>query len=191
MSMNVLRNDCPDRGMERVCKRQDLKTVRWYVLTLPTAAGGRRDRISPSRGLDAELSRRERRGETLFEYFYMALVEGCVRVRSGNHVVVAKPNEQVALDLESRKISTKEVDAARLVAWKDGVLMIKNEPFVDVIRRLERWFGVEIENQCLQSSALLFSGVFERSGLEVVLQTICANLNINYVIDGNRVILKN
>ena len=60
--MNVLRNDCPDRGMERVCKRQDLKTVRWYVLTLPTAAGGRRDRISPSRGLDAELSRRERRG---------------------------------------------------------------------------------------------------------------------------------
>ena len=122
---------------------------------------------------------------------YMALVEGCVRVRSGNHVVVAKPNEQVALDLESRKISTKEVDAARLVAWKDGVLMIKNEPFVDVIRRLERWFGVEIENQCLESSALLFSGVFERSGLEVVLQTICANLNINYVIDGNRVILKN
>ena len=122
---------------------------------------------------------------------YMALVEGCVRVRSGNHVVVAKPNEPVALDLESRKISTKEVDAARLVAWKDGVLMIKNEPFVDVIRRLERWFGVEIENQCLESSALLFSGVFERSGLEVVLQTICANLNINYVIDGNRVILKN
>ena len=52
-------------------------------------------------------------------------------------------------------------------------------------------FGVEIENQCLESSALLFSGVFERSGLEVVLQTICANLNINYVIDGNRVILKN
>ena len=62
---------------------------------------------------------------------------------------------------------------------------------MDVIRRFERWFGVEIEHQCLQSSALLFSGVFERSGLEVVLQTICANLNINYVIDGNRVILKN
>ena len=121
----------------------------------------------------------------------MALVEGSVRVRSGNHVVIAKPNEQVALDLGSREISTKEVDAARLVAWKDGVLVIKNEPFADVIRKLERWFGVEIENQCLHSSALLFSGVFERSELEIVLQTICANLNINYMIDGNRVILKN
>ena len=122
---------------------------------------------------------------------YMALVEGSVRVRSGNHVVIAKPNEQIALDLGSREISTKEVDAARLVAWKDGVLVIKNEPFADVIRKLERWFGVEIENQCLHSSALLFSGVFERSELEIVLQTICANLNINYMIDGNRVILKN
>ena len=50
MSMNVLRNDCPDRGMERVCKRQDLKTVRWYVLTLPTAAGGRAFPSRASRG---------------------------------------------------------------------------------------------------------------------------------------------
>jgi transmembrane sensor len=76
------------------------------------------------------------------------------------------------------------------VVWKDGVLVIKNEPFADVIHKLERWFGVEIENQCLQSSSLLFSGVFERSELEIVLQVICANLNINYIIDGKRVILK-
>ena len=87
--MNVLRNDCPDRGMERVCKRQDLKTVRWYVLTLPTAAGGRRDRISPSRGLDAELSCRERRGETLFEYFAPSYVE--VRKVDGKLVNTRRP----------------------------------------------------------------------------------------------------
>ena len=73
--MNVLRNACSERGMAQVGKRQDLKTVRWYVLTLPTAAGGRRNRISPSKGLEAELSRRERRGETLFEYFAPSYVE--------------------------------------------------------------------------------------------------------------------
>ena len=52
--------------MAHVRKRRDQEAVRWYVLTLPTA-GGKRDRISPSKGLDAELLRRERRGETLFE----------------------------------------------------------------------------------------------------------------------------
>ena len=55
-------------------KRRDQEAVRWYVLTLPTAGGGR-DRISPSKGLDAELSRRERRGEALFEYFSPSYVE--------------------------------------------------------------------------------------------------------------------
>ena len=63
----ILRNDRPKGGLTQAGKRHDLKAVRWYVLTLPTAAGGRRDRISPSKGLDVELSRRERRGEALFE----------------------------------------------------------------------------------------------------------------------------
>ncbi|WP_165154759.1 transcription termination/antitermination protein NusG [Parabacteroides sp. ZJ-118] len=89
MSINALRNDCPDRGMAQVRKRQDLRTVRWYVLTLPTAAGGRRDRISPSRGLDVELSRRERRGETLFEYFAPSYVE--VRKVGGKLVNTRRP----------------------------------------------------------------------------------------------------
>ena len=40
--------------MAHVLKRRDQEAVRWYVLTLPTAGGGR-DRISPSKGLDAEL----------------------------------------------------------------------------------------------------------------------------------------
>ena len=63
MPTRILRNDCPKGGLTQAGKRHDLKAVRWYVLTLPTAAGGRRDRISPSKGLDVELSRRERRGE--------------------------------------------------------------------------------------------------------------------------------
>ena len=60
--------------MAHVRKRRAQEAVRWYVLTLPTAGSGR-DRISPSKGLDAELSRRERRGEALFEYFSPSYVE--------------------------------------------------------------------------------------------------------------------
>ena len=87
--MNVLRDGRSERGTARVGKRHDLKTVRWYVLTLPTAAGGRRDRISPSKGLDVELSRRERRGEALFEYFAPSYVE--VRKVGGKLVNTRRP----------------------------------------------------------------------------------------------------
>ncbi len=57
--MDILTGKCSDRFMAHVLKRRDQEAVRWYVLTLPTAGGGR-DKISPSKGLDAELSRRER-----------------------------------------------------------------------------------------------------------------------------------
>ena len=49
MPTRILRNDRPKGGLTQAGKRHDLKAVRWYVLTLPTAAGGRRDRISPQR----------------------------------------------------------------------------------------------------------------------------------------------
>ena len=74
MPTRILRNDRPKGGLTQAGKRHDLKAVRWYVLTLPTAGGGR-DKISPSKGLDVELSRRERRGEALFEYFSPSYVE--------------------------------------------------------------------------------------------------------------------
>ena len=89
MPTRILRNDRPKGGLTQAGKRHDLKAVRWYVLTLPTAAGGRRDRISPSKGLDVELSRRERRGEALFEYFAPSYVE--VRKVGGKLVNTRRP----------------------------------------------------------------------------------------------------
>ena len=73
--MDILTGKCSDRFMAHVLKRRDQEAVRWYVLTLPTAGGGR-DRISPSKGLDAELSRRERRGETLVRVFLPFICRG-------------------------------------------------------------------------------------------------------------------
>ena len=41
--------------MKHIRNRRRQEAVRWYVLTLPTAVGGR-DNIYSSKGLDAELS---------------------------------------------------------------------------------------------------------------------------------------
>ena len=59
------------------------------MLTLPTTGVARRDRISPAKSLDAELSRRKRRGETLFEYFAPSYVE--VRKVDGKMVNTKRP----------------------------------------------------------------------------------------------------
>ena len=77
-----------DRAMVHIRNRRSQEAVRWYVLTLPTAIGGR-DNIYSSKGLDAELSRRKRCGEPLFEYFAPSYVEA--RKVGGKMVNTRKP----------------------------------------------------------------------------------------------------
>ena len=72
--MNIMTSNSSDRAMVHIRNRRSQEAVRWYVLTLPTAIGGR-DNIYSSKGLDAELSRRKRCGEPLFEYFAPSYVE--------------------------------------------------------------------------------------------------------------------
>ena len=72
--MNIMTSNSSDRAMKHIRNRRSQEAVRWYVLTLPTAVGGR-DNIYSSKGLDAELSRRKRCGEPLFEYFAPSYVE--------------------------------------------------------------------------------------------------------------------
>ena len=121
---------------------------------------------------------------------FMTLVEGSVRVSAGGSSVIARPDERITFDLMSKKMGSEVVDASREVVWKDGLLVMKNEPFSDVMRKLERWFGVSIEDQSTRGKDLLFSGVFERGNVVIALETVCANLNMNYMIDGKQVVLK-
>lgn len=86
--MNIMTSNSSDRAMVHIRNRRSQEAVRWYVLTLPTAIGGR-DNIYSSKGLDAELSRRKRCGEPLFEYFAPSYVEA--RKVGGKMVNTRKP----------------------------------------------------------------------------------------------------
>ena len=118
------------------------------------------------------------------------LVEGSVRVGVGSRFVVIKPNQQFTFNTKSGTIEVNEVDAARKVMWKDGILVIDNEAFRDVVWKLERWYGVSIVNETGLVFAQSFSGEFDREDIHVAIESLCANLNITYTMDKDRIILK-
>lgn len=118
------------------------------------------------------------------------LVEGKVQVVAGGHTVTMKPDEQVVFDQVSGKIEVKHVDAGNLVRWKDGVLVIDNESFDDVVWKLERWYGVSIVNETGKKFSQHFSGEFDREDIRAAIETICVNLGIQYHTDGDRIILQ-
>ena len=118
------------------------------------------------------------------------LVEGSVRVGVGSRFVVIKPNQQFTFNTKSGTIKVNEVDAARKVMWKDGILVIDNEAFRDVVWKLERWYGVSIVNETGLVFTQSFSGEFDREDIHVAIESLCANLNITYMMDKDRIILK-
>ena len=118
------------------------------------------------------------------------LVEGSVRVGVGSRFVVIKPNQQFTFNTKSGTIEVNEVDAARKVMWKDGILVIDNEAFRDVVWKLERWYGVSIVNETGLVFTQSFSGEFDREDIHVAIESLCANLNITYTMDKDRIILK-
>ena len=81
----------------------------------------------------------------------------------------------------------KAVDKVR---WKDGMLVIDDEPFDELVRKLERWYGIRIVNETGIVFNQSFRGIFERSDdIQVVVYSVCKNLNIDYIIEKDRIIL--
>ncbi|MCD0488624.1 DUF4974 domain-containing protein [Pedobacter sp. MC2016-14] len=72
------------------------------------------------------------------------LLEGAVRVSSGigDEGVVLKPGDQATLF--RGKIGVEKVNTEQAVAWQNGYFMFEHEDIRSVMRKIARWYNVEI-----------------------------------------------
>ncbi|MCT4589526.1 MAG: DUF4974 domain-containing protein [Carboxylicivirga sp.] len=96
---------------------------------------------------------------------------------------VLKPNQRSRYDLLSGKlIVTEETDLDKFVAWHKEQLIFDGETWLNVTKRLERWYNVNIildkqlENQKI-------TGVFKGEPIEEVLQLMQFTSPIEYKIE--------
>lgn len=68
------------------------------------------------------------------------LLEGSVRV---NGDVVLRPGEQSVV--AGGKVNVSQVDADNAVAWKDGKFVFEGETIQQIMRKLSRWYDVQVE----------------------------------------------
>ena len=55
-----------------------------------------------------------------------------------------KPGQQAILDKSSNRLAYKSVNVDLYVSWKDNMLRFQNTPFIDVVKKMERWYDVKI-----------------------------------------------
>lgn len=77
------------------------------------------------------------------------LVEGKVILSANNEQVKKEygtlwPGQRAIYDQEIRKVFTEVVDVDKYMNWRDGNLIFRDDNMEDVVKRLSRWFNVEI-----------------------------------------------
>jgi ferric-dicitrate binding protein FerR (iron transport regulator) len=118
------------------------------------------------------------------------LASGSVNLFSGDwdnrtEIGSLRPGQAGKFDSESKELSVTNVDTEKYLAWKDGNIIFKDDPMSDVIKRLERWFNVDIyvvDNEILNNE---FTAKFHDETLAQVLTLIKLSSGIDYSIEKN------
>lgn len=123
------------------------------------------------------------------------LLEGAVKVRPVSSSAqnneagkILKPGEQSLLKGTSIKVS--EVDTEEALAWKEGLFMFDNENLESIMRKVSRWYDVEV---VFQDNGLMtkdFSGTVSRFGnVSQVLKKIELTGSVHFKIEGRRIVV--
>ncbi len=116
------------------------------------------------------------------------LLEGSVKVkalRDKTQSKYLKPGEQSVLNNSNWQV--KQVDAAGQVDWKNGRFIFKDEELKSVMRKLSRWYDIEVDYTGPVEN-LNFSGRISRSKtLKDVLRILMRTNDVNFKVNERRV----
>ncbi|WP_342332836.1 FecR domain-containing protein [Pedobacter sp. FW305-3-2-15-E-R2A2] len=111
------------------------------------------------------------------------LMEGSVKL---NGQLTLKPGEQSVLS--DGKFNVKEVNAIDAADWKNGEFVFNNEPLTSIMKKVARWYGVEIVYTNDLGKVPTFSGSVSRSeNISSVLNMLAETSNVRFAIAGKQI----
>ena len=126
--------------------------------------------------------------------FSAALMEGKIKVKDNIHfenVVHLSPNHKVTALHDSLFVS--DISDYDIYRWKEGLICFEDLNFVDLMKRLEKYYGVKLIIETSSLSKYSFSGKFRISdGIENLLRVLQKDVNYQYTRseDGNIIYIK-
>ncbi|NQX40205.1 FecR protein [Pedobacter steynii] len=118
------------------------------------------------------------------------LLEGSVRVSSlktGN-VVMLNPGEEARL--MANRLDVQKADIERNTDWKNGIFMFKNESLEGIMRKISRWYNVEIVYEPYAPRKETFSGIVSRyDNVNKVLRRLELTGAVSFKIQGRKIIV--
>jgi len=122
-------------------------------------------------------------------YTSTTLIEGSVEVSNpANKSIVIKPGTQARLYKGENSIDIREVDVQEVVAWTSGRMLFNGEKFIDLIPKLNRWYGIKFILSNHELNDVRYTGTLKKENdLTHFLQMLKYTEGINYEVSDNEV----
>jgi hypothetical protein len=123
----------------------------------------------------------------------VVLVEGKVSVSKNNSnsgtkkETYLKPHQMAFLNDPSQEIKVNNVNPNDYTSWIKGELVFNDLLFADIIRKLERHYNVEIDNNYTELNNIRFTGNFDIESIEQVLRSFSNYRDFKYTINNNQI----
>lgn len=121
------------------------------------------------------------------------LLEGSVKVTipgKGSSVWL-KPGEESEIRVNEDKIAIRRIDAEETLAWKNGEFVFHEESLENIMRKIARWYNVEVVFLDDKKREVTFGGSISRfSNLSKVLKMLELTDLASFKIENNKVIVK-
>lgn len=120
---------------------------------------------------------------------YTTLLEGQVRVSSFGQLEILKPGQQATIT--QKQIQINNIDPEESIAWKNGYFQFNDEKLESIMRKVARWYDVEIVYDDPELKKVTFAGLTNRF-LKVsdLLNTLKMTKEVDFEVKGRSIRVK-
>ena len=97
-----------------------------------------------------------------------------------------KPTDLAIFQKSNNEISIRTIDDDRYFSWKDGKLVFNKEPIGEVVKKLSRWFNVDIQIKDPELLDLTYTATFVNETLPQVMELISMVSPVSYSISDRK-----
>lgn len=121
----------------------------------------------------------------------VTLVSGKVAVSpEGKNMSELLPGECLTYDASKGSVQVDEVNTDDVLAWKNGIFLFNREGMDVIVRKLARWYGVEIGYDAEAFGELKFFIKIKRyENIETILEVLKMTGKVDYSITNNKISL--
>ncbi|WP_299214391.1 FecR family protein [uncultured Aquimarina sp.] len=120
------------------------------------------------------------------------LVEGSVAVNNPNNstnMLKLSPTYQAVYTKDQKRLNKKKVNTTLYTSWMYRKMMIQNESFAAVIKRLERAYDVEIVSSNQKLNNTRFTGEFDIENVRQILNVFSETIDFTYEMNQNKILI--